>query len=102
MRDERTICFRSGGKAMSNRSQLLCTMLAVSLLLCLPHFASGEEAALPSAGRNMAEMTFVTTPGLPTCILGSVQSGDPTKGPSIVLAKLAAGCTVPWHWHTPN
>jgi len=31
-----------------------------------------------------------------------VQSGDPAKGPSIILAKVAAGCSIPWHWHTPN
>ena len=24
------------------------------------------------------------------------------KGPSVILAKQAAGCTIPWHWHTPN
>jgi quercetin dioxygenase-like cupin family protein len=47
-------------------------------------------------------MKFVTVPGLPACALNSVQSGDPTKGPSIILAKVATGCTIPWHWHTPN
>jgi quercetin dioxygenase-like cupin family protein len=87
---------------MSNRSQLLCVMLAGSLLLCLPHFAPGQEAAAPPAGRNIAQMKFVRFPGLPTCVRGSVQSGDPTKGPSIILARMAAGCSVPWHWHTPN
>src|SRR5581483_12102024 len=25
-----------------------------------------------------------------------------TKGASIILAKVAAGCTIPWHWHAPN
>jgi len=50
----------------------------------------------------MTEMKFVTVPGLPTCSPGSVQSGDPTKGPSIILAKVAAGCSIPWHWHTAN
>ena len=50
----------------------------------------------------MADMKVMAVPGLPTCAPGSVQSGDPTKGPSIILAKAAAGCSVPWHWHTPN
>jgi quercetin dioxygenase-like cupin family protein len=54
------------------------------------------------AGQNVAEMKFVTVPGLPTCASNSVQSGDPTKGPSIILAKVATGCVIPWHWHTPN
>jgi quercetin dioxygenase-like cupin family protein len=55
-----------------------------------------------SAGRNVVEMKFVTIPSLPTCAKGSVQSGDPTKGPSIIFAKMPAGCSIPWHWHTPS
>lgn len=50
----------------------------------------------------MAETKFEMVPGLPACTLGAVQSGDPAKGPSIVLARMATGCTIPWHWHTPN
>jgi quercetin dioxygenase-like cupin family protein len=50
----------------------------------------------------MNEMKFVSFPGLPTCVSGSVQSGDPAQGPSIILAKAAAGCAFPWHWHTPT
>ncbi len=72
------------------------------LLLFISAPAQGQEAAGKSAGQNIAEMKFVTVPGLPTCTPGSVQSGDPTKGPSIILAKVAAGCSIPWHWHTPN
>lgn len=45
---------------------------------------------------------FVNFPGLPACMTGSVQSGDPTKGASVILAKAASGCTVPWHWHTAD
>lgn len=44
---------------------------------------------------------FVNMPGLPTCVSIAVQRGDPAKEPSILLIKLKAGCTVPWHWHTP-
>jgi quercetin dioxygenase-like cupin family protein len=75
-------------------------MLAVSLALCLPHFAHGEGAADAAAARNMAEMQFGSIPGLPTCFSGAVESGDPSKGAAFILAKLATGCTVPWHWHT--
>jgi len=53
-------------------------------------------------GRNVADMKFGPLPGLPTIMLGSVQSGDPAKGPSIILAKVPAGGTIPWHWHTPT
>lgn len=76
------------------------TMFAVSCVLAVPCLASAQQDA--SAGSNMAAMTFGPVPGLPTCAPGSVQSGDPRTGPSFILAKVAAGCVIPWHWHTPN
>lgn len=87
---------------MSNRRQLWLITLSLSMALSVSASTRGEEAAGQPAGRNMAEMKFETVPGLPTCAMGSVQSGDPTKGPSIILAKVATGCSIPWHWHTPN
>lgn len=36
------------------------------------------------------------------CSVAGIESGDPTKGPSIIVEKFAAGCAIPWHWHTPN
>ena len=74
----------------------------LSMVLFSAASARGQEAAGQPAGRNMAEMKFLMVPSLPTCALGSVQSGDPTKGPSIIFAKVPAGCSIPWHWHTPN
>ncbi len=53
-------------------------------------------------GRNLKEMTFAPVPGMPTCSTGSVQRGDPAKGASFIAARLASGCVIPWHWHTPN
>jgi quercetin dioxygenase-like cupin family protein len=29
-----------------------------------------------------------------------VQRGDPSKESAALLLKFAAGCVVPWHWHT--
>jgi len=55
-----------------------------------------------SAGQNVTEMKFAALPGLPTCATGSVQNGDPAKGSSIILGKMQAGCSIPWHWHTPG
>lgn len=77
-------------------------LFTLSSILFLTASARGQEAANKSAGQNIAEMKFVQVPGLPTCAPGSVQSGDPTKGPFIIFAKVAAGCFIPWHWHTPN
>jgi quercetin dioxygenase-like cupin family protein len=71
------------------------------LVLSFAVTAQGQNGP-HSAGKNIADMQFVQIPGMPTCSTGSVQDGDPTKGPSIILGKLDAGCLFPWHWHTPN
>lgn len=31
-----------------------------------------------------------------------ILTGDPAKGPSIIVEKFGPGCAIPWHWHTPN
>ena len=86
---------------MSMPSQPRWSTLTLFLILSVSASAQGQETG-GQPGRNIAEMKFVTVPGLPTCSPGAVQSGDPAKGPSIILAKVAAGCSIPWHWHTPN
>lgn len=87
---------------MSNRRPLWLLMFTLLLILSVSVSARGQETSAQSAGRNMKEMKFVTFPGLPTCATLSVESGDPSKGPSIILIKTKAGCSIPWHWHTPN
>src|SRR5205823_13420850 len=52
--------------------------------------------------RKLAENKLAPMAGLPTCITMAVESGDPTKGASIIVFKGAAGCSIPWHWHTPT
>ena len=79
--------------------RLWFTLLSVSLILSAADIALAQDHP---AAQNMGAMKFVMFPGMPTCAKGSVQNGDPTKGPSILLAKLSAKCTFPWHWHTPN
>ena len=75
----------------------------VALFFTLTTFSGISPAQdVSHAGQNMADMKFVQFPGMPACSTGSVQSGDPSKGPSVILAKVATGCTFPWHWHTPN
>ncbi len=73
--------------------------LGASLAVAGTALAQGHEY---SVGRNLPDVEFTVTPGLPDCARNAVMSGDPSKGPSIILGKLAAGCTVRWHWHTPN
>jgi len=87
---------------MNTQSKFRWSMLALWLIFVIPVSAWGQEMAGQSGGRNMADMKFTPLPGLPTCAKGSVQSGDPAKGPSIILGKMETGCSIPWHWHTPS
>jgi quercetin dioxygenase-like cupin family protein len=87
---------------MNCRSVSCCSMLAVSLVLTAAGPAPAQEPAGQMTALNVTDMKLVSFPGMPTCATGAVVNGDPSKGPSIILSKLAAGCTFPWHWHTPN
>ena len=49
-----------------------------------------------------ASSKFVNFPGIPACMTGAVQSGNPGKGNATLLLKARSGCMVPWHWHTPT
>jgi len=75
---------------------LLSTAIAMGLAL---QNAGAEDNMVHGA---MSTSKFVNFPGLPTCLTLSVQHGDPSNGPSVILAKFAKGCAVPWHWHTAD
>lgn len=87
---------------MCNRSYSMRVMFSVLLLHSLAGFAQGQGGAGHLLGQNVEEMKFGPVPGVPPCSTGSVQDGNPAKGPSIILAKAETGCVVPLHWHTPN
>jgi quercetin dioxygenase-like cupin family protein len=80
--------------------------LRATLVAVLPSLAAsaGWAQAAPghAQGQYGTETRFSVFPGLPACAPGSVKSGDPAKGPSIILAKADSGCVIPWHWHSPN
>ena len=77
-------------------------LFAALLLLLTSVSARGQELNGQSSGRNVSDMKFTRIPPLPTCAVAAVQSGNPAAGPSLIIAKLPAGCSIPWHWHTPN
>lgn len=85
---------------MNRQYQSWFSVLVISAALCLPPLAHGEEAGATSTASNMNEMKFGPVPGMPTCLSGVVESGNPMKGAGIILAKLGPGCSIPWHWHT--
>jgi hypothetical protein len=85
---------------MNIRRFLLGVVFALLMVLCVAVFASAQDSG--SMGKNVAAMKLTTIPPLPTCARGSVPMGDPAAGPSIIFARVNAGCIIPWHWHTPN
>ncbi len=75
-------------------------VLSIFVLGLVP--ARGQEAGPQPMARNLTENKFVNFPNFPTCVTGAVQQGDPAHGASVILVKSSAGCSVPWHWHTPD
>jgi len=71
---------------------------ALSVLACIFIARADEMGVL----RKMAENKLEPMAGLPQCVNMAVESGDPSKGASIIVFKGTAGCTIPWHWHTPT
>jgi quercetin dioxygenase-like cupin family protein len=45
---------------------------------------------------------FAPIPNVPECATAALERGDPATGPSTFLLRMAAGCEVPWHWHTAD
>lgn len=73
-------------------------LFAFAVFTCLFIVHAEEMGVL----RKMSENKFGPLPGLPACATLSVESGDPSKGPSVILLKGTGGCLIPWHWHTPT
>jgi quercetin dioxygenase-like cupin family protein len=88
--------------SMHRSIRLFPVIIGMWMILTFAAITHGQVMAGMSTGRNAAEMKFTTIPPLPTCATASVQNGDPSKGASIIYARAQAGCTIPWHWHSPN
>lgn len=71
---------------------------ALSVLVCLFIAHADDMGVL----RKMAENKLAPMAGLPQCVGMAVESGDPSKGASVIVFKGTAGCKIPWHWHTPT
>jgi len=69
-------------------------MAGLACLVCL-------QAEDTGVLRKMSENQFAPMAGLSPCVSLSVENGDPTKGPALILFKATSGCKIPWHWHTP-
>ena len=78
---------------------VVCTLLVVLLagVALTPAFAQDNMGYAP-----MAKAKFGNLPVLPRCGSIAVASGDPNKEAAVILAKVATGCVIPWHWHSAN
>ena len=74
-------------------------MRFVAVIFACLLIAQGEEMGVL---RKLSENKLAPMPGLPSCITMAVESGDPSKGPSVIVFKGTAGCLIPWHMHTPT
>ena len=78
-----------------------------ALVLIVAGFAATGTTAraedlLHSVAVSPQTLKFVTIPNMPSCVTAAILRGDPRSGPSYVLLRLASGCRVPMHWHTPG
>ena len=87
-------------------------LIVFAILLMALASAGAQQApatmSMPNPGTQAGritsanEDTFGPIAGLPSCMTGSVQNGDPGSGPFVVLLKASSGCTVPMHWHSAS
>jgi hypothetical protein len=75
-------------------------LVALNLVVFPASQASYAQDKMAPA--NSSAPKFVNFPGLPTCLKGAVQNGDPMGSGFVILAKATTGCVVPWHWHSAN
>ncbi len=75
-------------------------LVLASCTMATGRATAADERQMTTANPRTAK--FITVPGLPSCATVATLRGDPRKEASTVLVKLAARCSVPWHWHTAN
>ena len=78
-----------------------CGVVLLSLLAAPAPTAVAQQADKPIV-QNTTPAQFQKNPGLPDCLTLAVERGDPSQGASILLVKGTAGCSAPWHFHSPN
>jgi len=85
---------------MISRLATSLLLLTLTILICtasVPAQDNDNPIVNPAAGAK-----FAPIPNAPECFTIAVEKGDPTKGPSVILARFAPHCVAPYHWHTPS
>jgi quercetin dioxygenase-like cupin family protein len=95
-----TILERIRKGIMISRQPVSILFLSVALSFGSTHLAgqaTDSPIVNPAAGAK-----FAPIPNAPKCFTVAVEKGDPTNGPSVILARFAPHCDAPYHWHTPS
>jgi len=85
---------------MISRLRTSLLPLTLTILFCTASVAAQDTdnpIVNPAAGAK-----FAPIPNAPECFTIAVEKGDPSMGPSVVLARFAPHCVAPYHWHTPG
>lgn len=78
-------------------SAVILTLTLVLGIARLTAQDADKTIVSPKAGAK-----FTAVPNAPECFTIAVEKGDPTKRPSVILARFAPHCVAPYHWHTPS
>ena len=84
---------------MNARVKRAALLFALTIGFCITTLAA-QENNTPIVNRA-AGAKFAAIPSAPPCFTIAVEKGDPTRGPSVILARFAPHCVAPYHWHTP-
>jgi quercetin dioxygenase-like cupin family protein len=77
------------------------TLLFTLAIWCSTARLAAQENNTPIVN-PAAAAKFAAIPNAPPCFTIAVEKGDPSKGPSVILARFAPHCVAPYHWHTPS
>jgi quercetin dioxygenase-like cupin family protein len=83
-------------------SRQLTTILLLTLALPIGCTSLAAQATENPIVNPVVNAKFAPIPNAPECFTIAVEKGDPTKGPSVILARFAPHCVAPYHWHTPG
>jgi quercetin dioxygenase-like cupin family protein len=87
---------------LSKDSRVCLTVLIVVSVIGLAGRLAAQGTEDKPIVAPAASAKFGATPNAPACFTVAVEQGDPSAGPSVILAKFAPGCIAPFHWHTPS
>ncbi len=71
-------------------------------LLASSALAFAQQPSETPVVKNLPEFKLAGMPNLPDCFTAELERGNADNGPQVILFRGASGCSIPWHWHTPD